>query len=484
MDDSSLNIQSINSEILQKLQKNNDKDKKLIQKQMSKLRDRAQDKSNVYGRCDCIKNANTVRNSICRIESLFIFDVDDTLSPTTSIISRLYEETRDEKGDEISLSKDDDMILNQIDDKVVELLTHIKGFEPDTCDDDLSVHDYTSAFTIADSKCYDSCDILNEYQLNDIQLSNKIMLVTAAGEDGFLAVCRHLPRFKKFLTENQIKVWINECIDAEDSIGKFIYKRTVFEHEIFKALIREQTNRLGNEPDLLDIPNIIKDAGNQCNQTDVSKNTSYDATKEEVLTSLLLISIGDGTCEQDAAFASTSTLLDLLYNKKKSKDTNKRGSNKNESHNEGKSGLSFEIYNQLFIGSSVIKLREEVDLGPENILVQLQNLKALLSSSLREGVDSKFNIKNKCSLELIIDPYRVMNSFKILEPNTHQCKNSNLSIDKDAFDLSGSISAMVNQRRFPGFYRSVPPDMDDHLLDNFMREYVQVFVAEYDVNRV
>ena len=164
MDESSLNIHCINSEILQKLQTNNDKDKKLIQKQMSKLHA----KYNIYGGSDCMKNENNVRNSICHIESLFIFDVDDTLSPTTSIISRFYEETKDEKGDEISLSKDNDIILNQIDDKVVELLTHIKDFEPDTCDDDLNAHAYTSVFTIAEAECNNRRDISNEYQLNDI----------------------------------------------------------------------------------------------------------------------------------------------------------------------------------------------------------------------------------------------------------------------------------------------------------------------------
>ena len=77
-----------------------------------------------------------------------------------------------------------------------------------------------------------------------------------------------------------------------------------------------------------------------------------------------------------------------------------------------------------------------------------------------------------------------MNSFKMLEPNTHECKSWNPSIDKDAFNSSGSKSSIVSHRRLPGFYRRVPPDMDNHLLDILMHKYVQVFVAEYDVNRI
>merc|ERR1711879_1132219 len=81
-----------------------------------------------------------------------------------------------------------------------------------------------------------------------------------------------------------------------------------------------------------------------------------------------------------------------------SKAKKKKGLNKLEF--DGKSDLSCENGNSLFLGSIMIKLREEDDLRPEQILLQLKNLKSLLSAgksqiavSNDEPCDTKGEIK-------------------------------------------------------------------------------------------
>ena len=477
MTESSLNIHYIDSESLQKLQNESENDKKSILKQFQKLKELAAKKSSS---CDRKEKEIEDESVINCIETLFIFDVDDTLSPTTSIISKLYDQNGDNDDDEINLSENDALSLRQIEDSVVDLLDHIKGpglnIDENTSEQNYRLHDTEDE--IFKSSWYSDVDHLIIGN-NKIMLRNRILLVTAAGKDGFLAVCKHLPKFRQFLIDNQIKVWVNDYVEANDSIGKLNYKKTVFEHEIFQTLAQEQKNRISNFDD------------------SINSDTIGSNTRNQLFKSLLLISIGDGTCEQDAMFSSTSTLLELLNEKKKSKTKMKNILTKSKIV--GISDLPRQNYDTLYLGSIVIKLREEEDLEPKHILVQLQNLKSLFSvennqtASLQSDTcDKKDDMQQSTkfsnhkgsdakaifSLESIVDIKRVTNCSKVTDESNQEIKDSRSRIRENISD-KGSPSIALHQQVLPGFYRSVPPDLEDSLINDLFLKYMQVFNAEY-----
>ena len=503
MDGGSLDIHCVDSKILKSLQKQNERDEKLISKQLDRIKKLSsvlQFSMDKYGQ---IKKKNEDDEIIYCIESLFIFDVDDTLSPTTSIISKLYDENEDTDEDALRLDEKSALITSKIDDTVVDLLEHILGSTIEF-DDDLEKQLYPYICNISNNEPRESTHCSKQFNSSKIMLKNKIILVTAAGKDGFLVVCKHMPKLNKFLIDNKIQIWVNNWADENDDIKKLSFKSTVFKHELFKDVIREQNNRIQLCSNFVKSENKIvertDETDDRCNPVNNRRDLPFDDSKEQVITAILFVSIGDGLFEQNAAFECTKTLLDISYKITNVTEKKKQKGNRTESIMDDRLDQFCLKHVDIFLGSAVIKLREELELGPEHILVQLNDLKSLFSKSLsnnsKSGIDEnqRKNINDDTnaldisdesksetifSLESIVDKKFILHFFHMRQPNNHQSENTGNSLDKrpESTGLKPLISCNC---RLPGFYRSVPPDFDEQTLNNLMQEYIQVFIAEYN----
>ena len=501
MDESSLDIHCVDSRSIKKLQKENEHYEKLISKQLDRIKKISKFEFSKDELAE-INKKNEDNEFVYCIESLFIFDVDDTLSPTTSIISQLYDENEDTDEDDLRLDEKNALITREIDDLVVGLLDHILGSTIEV-DDDFEKQLYPFTWNISNNKPCESTDCLKEFTSSKVMLKNKIILVTAAGKDGFLVVCKHLPKLKKFLMKHKIKIWANDWADENDDIKKLCYKSTVFKHELFKDFIREQNNRIHIQSNFLNRENKVvektNDIDDRCNPVNNKKDLPFDISTKQMFTAILFVSIGDGSCEQDAAFACTRTLFDVLHQRKNMIEKKKQKGNRMESKMDDRLDQSCQKHDKIFLGSVVIKLREEIELGPEHILVQLRDIKSLFSKSLsntsESGIDEsqRRNLNDGIkaldhseesksetifSLESIVDKNFILDFFHMRQPNNHQSENRGNSLDERP--ESTRLKRLTSNCRLPGFYRSVPPDFDDQLLSNLMQEYTQVFIAEYN----
>lgn len=219
------------------------------------------------------------------------------------------------------------------------------------------------------------------------------------------------------------------------------------------------------------------------------------------MTTILFVSIGDGSCEQDAAFECIKTLLDISYQRKHLTMKKKQKGNEMESKMNDRSDQFCQQQDNIFLGSVVIKLREELELGPEHILVQLHDLKSLFSKSLSKTNDSETTeshrknlnddikvlrnseeLKNEglFSLESVVDKNCILDFFHMRQPNNHQSENTGNSLNEKTPQSSASKLSISRDCRLPGFYRSVPPDFDEPLLNNLIQEHIQVLIAEYN----
>ena len=214
---------------------------------------------------------------------------------------------------------------------------------------------------------------------------------------------------------------------------------------------------------------------------------------------ILFLSIGDGSCEQDAAFECIKTLLDISYSRKHLTMKKKQKGNELESKMDDRSDQFCQQHDNIFLGSVVIKLREELELGPEHILVQLRHIKSLFSKSLsntnESGIEESqrrnlndgikalnYSEESKSetifSLESIVDKNFILDFFHMRQPDNHQSENRGNSLVERP--ESTELKRLISNCRLPGFYRSVPPDFDEQSLNNLMQEYTQVFIAEYN----
>lgn len=279
MDEGFLDIHCVDSKILKTLQKQNVRDEKLISKQLDRIKKLSSVHKFSMDKYAQIKKKNEDDEIIYCIESLFIFDVDDTLSPTTSIISKLYDENEDTDEDALRLDEKSALITSEIDDTVVDLLEHILGSTM-KFDDDLEKQLFPYTWNISNDNPQEIKHCSEEFKSSKVMLKNKIILVTAARKDGFLVVCKHLPKLTKFLIDNKIKIWVNNWTDENDDIKKLSYKSAVFKHELYKKFIKTLNNRTHLHSNFLTGENKVvektDETDDRCNPVINSRDLPFD----------------------------------------------------------------------------------------------------------------------------------------------------------------------------------------------------------------
>eukprot|EP00976_Prorocentrum_cordatum_P111424 1195362-Prorocentrum_minimum.AAC.7 len=273
------------------------------------------------------------------------FDVDDTLSPTFSIVADIY--ALPELSDHVDafsaaaecfLKPDQKLWLARIDAAAEALVLALLRFSTSPCP--------RSQSGVSDSSARSIAPLF------------RIVLVTAAGEDGFLAVCSLLPRLTKVVADCRIPVYVNHVADGSDFTGKVAYKAAIFEAETLAAFSHTVVSSTLVDRASPSTERTTSSDPERSGSTTASTNYSPEGGSGDVLkpstgsysscsnlhnaSGALLISIGDGQVEADACFRVVEKLNDQT---RKSAGSGIRG--------------------------MVVKLRDDLGLGPEIIWAQL-----------------------------------------------------------------------------------------------------------------